>query len=353
MKRRFEALQSCKGLAAIFIACGHFLAFTGKFTVAYILMCDFFFICSGMTTGMSIKKYESKKSYLEHLVISKVKKIWLPYIIICTIWLIMIYIRRSGEEVNLLYISLVIMLLQCMGFMSNGQEILNTSPIGISWYLSVDFWMGTIYFYIIYLLRKRKDICILLETIIALICWNILVTTSPNYMDVHYAKVMVGNITLTYAMIRALLGYSIGLLVAELYMYIMPKLENAAVKKYDIFFTFLEVFCFMTFWVLYGNVNYYRVNEFAFPVLGAIIVLLVCIERGSICKILKGKVFSFLGHYSFFFYLTHMVARELIVRFIGEEVCYLLLYLAMIVVFSVLLNKSCEYINKIKELFSW
>lgn len=41
MRQQFKALQACKGLAALFIACGHFLGFTGKFTVAYILMCDF------------------------------------------------------------------------------------------------------------------------------------------------------------------------------------------------------------------------------------------------------------------------------------------------------------------------
>lgn len=346
MKFQFKALQSCKGLAALFIACGHFLGFTGKFTVAYILMCDFFFICSGMTTGLSIRNYESKeKTYLEHMFNSKVRKVWIPYIIICMIWFVIIYIRSSFEELNLLYILCVTMLLQCMGFMSNGQEILNASPIGISWYLSVDFWGGTIYFYIMYLLRKRKDISILIEIIVALLCGNILVNTSPNYMDVHYAKLMVGNLTLTYALIRALLGYSIGLLISELYMYIVKRLDTQ--NRHVIFFTFIEMLCFVAFLYLYGNVNYYRINDFAFPILGAIIALLMCIEQGYICKILKGKWFSFLGRYSFYFYLTHMVAREMVIRLFGERVRYLPLYLILMVMFSVMLSECCKYINKV------
>lgn len=158
MRQQFKALQACKGLAALFIACGHFLGFTGKFTVAYILMCDFFFICSGMTTGMSIRCYESKEqTYIEHMFVSKIKKVWIPYIIICTIWLAIIYIRKSSEEINLIYIFLVIMLLQCMGFMSDGQEILNASPIGISWYLSVDFWGGdNLFLYHIFAEKKKR-----------------------------------------------------------------------------------------------------------------------------------------------------------------------------------------------------
>ena len=349
MRQQFKALQACKGLAALFIACGHFLGFTGKFTVAYILMCDFFFICSGMTTGMSIRYYESKEqTYIEHMFTSKIKKVWIPYIIICTIWLAIIYIRKSSEEINLIYIFLVIMLLQCMGFMSDGQEILNASPIGISWYLSVDFWGGTIYFYIIYLLRKRKDIAMLIEIVVALLCGNILINTSPNYMDVHYAKLMVGNLTLTYALIRALLGYSIGLLISELYTSITKKKDTW--NKYAVQFTFIELFCIVILFKLYGSVNYCRMNDFAFPILGAIIVLVMCIEQGYVCKILKTKWFSFLGQYSFYFYLTHMVAREIVVRSMGERMRYLPIYLVWTMILSVMLNKCCKCISKVLDV---
>ena len=196
------------------------------------------------------------------------------------------------------------------------------------------------------MLRKKKSISVLLEIIVALICWNVLVTTSPNYMDVHYAKLTIGNLTLTYAMIRALLGYSIGLLIAESYVHFVVGLEKIVEQsKYSAFMTFLEAICFVMFLALYGNANYYRVNEFAFPILSAIMVFLICIEQGNVCEILKGKLFSYLGRYSFYFYLTHMVAREIIVSFIGERVRYLPLYLVMIVALSMLLDRCCKYIT--------
>ena len=351
MGKRFEALQSCKGIAALFIVCGHFLAFTGRFTLAYVLMCDFFFVCSGMTTGISIKNYEKrneKKSYLQHVFIAKIKKIWLPYIIVCVIWIGIMYLRKSGEEISLLYIMQIGLLLQCMGFMSNGEAILNVSPIGISWYLSVDFWIGSIYFNIIYLLNKKeKNLAILLEIITAIICWNVLVNTSPNYMDVHYAKCIVGNITMTYAMIRALLGYSIGLLIAELYIHVMTLYERSKGIKTKVFFTVIELLLFGMIYRLYGNVSYNRANEFVFPLISAMLVLVMCMEQGYVCAILKTKIFHFMGKYSLYFYLTHLVAREIVVNVFAEKVIYLPIYIILVIILSLILNACCTYINKI------
>lgn len=158
MKHYSKALQSCKGLAAVFVACGHFLGFTGQFTLAYILMCDFFFICSGITTGASIANYNQEASYAKHMILKKIKNIWIPYVVIALFQLGAIYIGNDTEDVNLLYVLLVIMLLQCMGFMSNGQKILNASPIGISWYLSVDLWGGDyLFLHNLFAEEKKRD----------------------------------------------------------------------------------------------------------------------------------------------------------------------------------------------------
>lgn len=159
-------------------------------------------------------------------------------------------------------------------------------------------------------------------------------------MDIHYAKIIIGNITLTYGVIRGLLGYSLGVILALLYI----ELEKINILYKNTFttkivFTFLEITMLVCYLILYGSTNYIRQNELLFPLWCMIFVLCAMLEKGLVSRILKIKLFYIVGKKSYYIYLVHMIVLVILNHLTNYEI-HLFLYLFLTVILALLLESS-------------
>lgn len=323
---KYEVLNSLRGISAILIAIGHYFYFTGngdKYPISFILGVDFFFILSGLVLYNSLMKNNDDKidKYVGKLIKGRFFRLYIPYAILGIIFCII-----HGLP-NLYTLTVIFTLTQNLGF-SPGGYYLGETIFGISWALSLEFWIGTIFMTIMFKLKKNKFKTKYVLMILIWLCLFIIVKNSPLYLNVHYHEVN----RIPLGIFRIILGYSVGVMI----YFFSERIKNSnIITKNKNFYTILEIGIIIFIIIIYGKTNYNKMNDFLFFLYGGMGVLIFSIENGLISKLLKTNIFKFMGKISFSIYLVHPFIID-IFRDKILNIYNLLIYLVVVIIVSIL-----------------
>jgi|GEM_PF-694426 len=306
--RNFKVLETFRFIGALLIATGHFIYWTGNnenfpFPFSFILIVDFFFVLSGFViTLKQDKKIEKTDEYLNDLFVGRTIRLLIPYIFLAIVYHLvyinLIYHQRIGIYswiINLFLLFIV----GLPGRVGGG-------PIGVAWALGLEFWIGTMYFPLIYFIKKKfKKGLLFISMILFIYSMGIIKQYSTTFMGIGYWKYS----EVPFGILRILSSYSIGVICSILYKKLVKNFKFMKNKK--VFFSLLEILILLILFRLYGKVNYNRENEFVFPIIIGVFIVIFSFENGIISKILS-KV-SNLGKLSYSIYLIHPFFVDLLV----------------------------------------
>ena len=303
--KKFKVLETFRFIGALTIATGHCFHWTGnenRFPLSFILLVDFFFVLSSFVISLQQdKKRLSIDEYLDNFFIGRTIRLLFPYMCLVVVYHI-IYINLIYHQTIGLYTWMVNLFLL---FMVGLPGKLGGGTVGVAWSLGLEYWIGTIYFPIIYFLKKYfyKGV-LFISIVIFIFCLGILKHYSKNFMGVgfwNYSEVPFG-------ILRILISYSIGTICSIFY----KKLNNKFnFKNKNFYFSLFEIIIILLIFRLYGKISYNRENEYVFPIIIGILITIFSFENGIISSILNR--FSNLGKLSYSIYLIHPFFVDLLV----------------------------------------
>lgn len=295
-------LDSYRGLLAILVASGHYFYWLGDsdgFPISFILAVDFFFILSGfvLTYPILLNTKDSLSSFFFQFIRSRFFRLF-PLYLFLVIPLSLAIAIISNSYPSLLDWVKIFFLLNIFPIESNsGFNI----PLGIAWSISAEFWIGILFFPIVFSIRKNKFLHFFLILVIVTSLFT-LIKYSPQFMDVHDHKL---NLFMTFSMPRSLLGFSIGGIVAYA-LFCYPSAGNYLLQST------LQFVCLTIIMVSYFALDYNRNNEYYAPFIFGIFIFSIATEKGIFYSVFNNQFSHYLGKISFSVYLSHPVFIGLI-----------------------------------------
>lgn len=213
--------------------------------------------------------------------------------------------------------------------------------VRVAWFLGIELYVGTVYLYLIYFLKKYKleNKIFFVSLLICLVSLSILKHYSPNFMEVHFEEIGI----VTFGIIRSLFSYSIGTICAIIFNKI--KEINLNLKHRRSFYSFLEILIIFLIIKFYGKINYNRENEFIFPFIIGAFIIIFSYELGFLSFLLKK--FSILGKLGYSIYLIHPIFLEIFFRYKVKNVYfYLFLTISTSVCFYFFIEKRILELKK-------
>lgn len=286
---------------AFCVAMGHYYYWNSNYIVplSFILAVDYFFILSGFVLTASVLNKKQFDSF--DFAKARVLRLYPVYIFSILFTLIILLLvqgnvgtPRLGDFVKILVIGELLPLIQTSTFSF-------FEPFGISWSISAEFWVGIIFFPILYVLHKKINQLVFPFLMLSiLICLIILNNYSPNYMDIHYIRF--GQL-MPFGIIRALLGYALGAFSYFIIQYI--KNNNRVINANVI--SIIQIIIAILIIYLYAKNNYIRDNEYYSVFLFSIMIISLSFDKGIIFKLTNNSVGDWLGRISYSLYLLHPV----------------------------------------------
>lgn len=241
-----------------------------------------------------------------------------------------------GAHISMYQFFVNLFLLQGLGL--NNDTIFT---VRVAWFLGIELYVGTVYLYLIYFLKKYKleNKIFFVSLLICLVSLSILKHYSPNFMEVHFEEIGI----VTFGIIRSLFSYSIGTICAIIFN--KTKEINLNLKYRRSFYSFLEILIMFLIIKFYGEINYNRENEFIFPFIIGAFIIIFSYELGFLSFLLKK--FSILGKLGYSIYLIHPIFLEIFFKYKVENVYfYLLLIISTSVCFYFFIEKKILELKK-------
>ena len=289
MKKRFETLDSFRGLAALFVVIHH-MHYVGSITELNFFkhsfwFVEFFFVLSGfvLAHGYAWKQNLKFKNYF----IARTFRIFPLHLFILCVYilfeLIKLFAYKSGLHINAVPFSnnnaiseIIPNALLLQSWLPHASHISFNAP---SWSISVEYYMYMIFFVTLLLKKNMKYITWLLISVSMFILL---------IMDRDLAELIVRGLSCFFA----------GVLTYLIYINIEQKVpENVE------YWTLLEI-------MLLSLVSYLISSDFIYKslvisLLFCMVVLVFAFEKGLISSLLKQKVFLYLGKLSYSIYMIH------------------------------------------------
>lgn len=314
------SLDVLKSLTVCLIAVFHLFGWSGITDVVPMTLylgVDLLFIVTGYTTMMSVcgKCKVSSLDYMKYLWKSRITRLWLPYVIIWAIT-ILFYLIAYGDNSDLYKYTefysyfITFFLLQSIGFTAGG-EILGNNPIGIAWPLAAEFWIGLMVFPLIHRFQKHPVRVMFASGAAAILSLEIIYTLNglngaQTYMGEHMGVyVSVFGLLIPIAVLRCVAGLSLGILV----YYLKSIIDESIADKhtFSVAMTVIEIITLYVILRTYWKINFSIRNTVVFPFLGAVLVLLLAMEKrkGLIGIILNLRAIRWFGKLYFGIFLMH------------------------------------------------
>lgn len=294
----FYGLDVVRTILATSVALGHYFYWNNigtYFPRSFFVAVDFFFVLSGFVITQSIinSKNESFSNFLKEFVIRRATRLFPLYIVVFFITCALLIFSHKLDA--FFYFVISFFLLQSMGFDIGSQSIFSDTSIGIAWSLSVEFWIGIMFFPVIFLLKKNTVVLTYILSIIVIIFLSIIFNLSPS-IDVNFQRAYP---FITFASIRGLIGFSTGAISFLIYKLIF----EAFVSKKIITLCEVIVLLIICFTIYIPDSN--NRNEFiSYFVFSAFIVFISC-EKGMLGRLLKSRYLSIFRYPSYSIYLIH------------------------------------------------
>lgn len=335
MNKYFANLDVLRAMLAIIVALGHFFLWNKVYDVipkSFFMAVDVFFVLSGFvltqkTLSVSIADV---RNYTKDYLFKRFFRLWPLYILLFFVCTILQLIEFGKDIDSFKYFLISFFLLQAMGFGTSAQHLFADTVVGISWSVSVEFWVGLFFFTMVFILRNPTKLLWLACTVIALVSSLIIIFFSPNHMDVHLQRVGI----VTFASIRCVCGFALGCLSFFLFQY----LNRISFQRF--FSEIIEVAAIIaSVLVFYVDLKY----QFLAPYIFAVLIAIVSTERGVISRFLSHQVFSWLRPISYSVYLVHpfyiLFYRKADIPFTLQSSA---IYIALVVLSSIMLYKYIE-----------
>lgn len=289
--KRFEALDSFRGIAALMVAFYHFMMMDGQTDLSanvqnhiirnLWLFTDFFFVLSGFVLSY---RYYARATPIQSLLKSRFYRLfplhWFTMILACGMVLAV-----DGMSLDLV-LRLIVNGTNAQIFFSQ-LDTLNAP----SWSISVEFYFSILLGIVFVLLPSRFFIVAALATAILCAAGLFFLTQALN-------------VTYGFGWIRGLLGLSVGCVIWFCYQ---------KLSRYDVSFWWATLLEFVAVSLLACSIVIYARIWFLWPVfLYGLIVMIYAREAGALSIILKRHVFLYLGKISYSLYLNHLILLLLI-----------------------------------------
>jgi len=291
MAKRFEVLDSFRGLSAIFVVLFH-MHYVGSITQLSFfrgshLFVEFFFVLSGfvLAHGYGWKKNLKFKDFL----IARTFRILPLHIVMLIVFIILefgkLFAYKNGFHFNDVPFTnvanpndIIPNLLLLQSWLPNANSLSWNTP---SWSISIEYYMYIIFF-----------ISLLLKENLRYILWFLISITmfSLIFLDVEIAKEILRGLSCFFAGSLTYLFYK--------------NIENKITLNKN-YFSILELIL-LTLVILTLSSNIEHKSLIA-SLLFCIQIFIFAFEKGFISQILKQKIFLYIGKLSYSIYMTHAI----------------------------------------------
>lgn len=335
MNRYFDNLDVLRTILAVIVSLGHFFIWnniTGIIPKSFFMSVDIFFVLSGFVlTQKTLHSNLTKTStFFCQFGIKRFFRLYPLYILLFAICTILQAIEFGKEIDSFHYFLMGFFLLQAMGFETAASHLFADTTIGIAWSISVELWMGLLFFPIVFLLKNNTRVLMLISIALAIISTSMIILFSPNHLDVNLQRVSF----LTFGGLRCITGLALGCIS----FFIFDLLDTAKLKK--LFFAAWEVF---TLSLTIGCFYLDKQNQFVAPYVFAIMVPTIAVNRGLFSNLLSLKVLSRLRPLSYGIYLVHPLYILLFRKTsLPLNIEYSFLYLFLVIISAIIFYKFIE-----------
>jgi putative acyltransferase len=344
--RKFKALESLRFFAAISVALLHIFGVYGKGNLipySFILSVDFFFVLSGFVVTYKESKNKNSLDYTKEFVYGRVIRLLIPYMLIILFYYLFFNKFFLKRHITLLQGFIEFFLLQIMGLNINNIADLNILDTGlVAWAVGLELYIGSFYFPFVHYIKKKSKVLLFLFCIaIFIVSLSIITHNSDRFLDVHYQEWH----GIPLGIFRILISYSIGTVSALIY----NKIKEIELKyNENLIYSSLEIIIILVLFRYYGKVDYYRENEYLFPVIAGLMIMIFAQEKGILSNFLK-KIY-YLGLLSYSIYLLHPIYIGVFRYFnMKLDIFLIIIYLVCIILGSCLFYKNIEkFIIKFK-----
>lgn len=326
---------------AFFVAIGHYFYWNQNFSIplSFILAVDYFFILSGFVLAHSVLNNQHFDSF--KFAESRYLRLFPVYIfsILLTFIILKLFHINLGQPdfgdiVRILIIGELLPFKQYSNFIFY-------EPLGVSWSISAEFWVGIIFYPILYVLHNKvKQLVFTFLVLAALISFFIINNNSNAFMNIHYEKY---NGLLPFGLLRALLGYSFGTFA----YYIVEFINAKTPKQSNKFISILQIIVLFLIIYLYCKNDYLKNNEYYSIFLFALMIILLSLKKGIMLKLTNNYLGKWLGKISYPMYLLHPLCITITKEYFSNlfSLSALLFYLFFILSLAILTHIFIE--NKI------
>lgn len=294
---RFQALDTFRGLSAIFIVLFHSQFYSSSTPNQFIrhsdIFVDFFFVLSGFVIAYSYQLKISKGIKFKDFILLRLARLYPLHFFMLLIWVpyigIKIYLYQKGigitdpTEVNNLFTFIKnIFLLQGMG-----SKLSWNYP---SWSIGAEFYTYILFFIVLFFSKKLfKTSRILIIFLVSLLAYWI---TNTNYIEeVRFVGVF-----------SCISGFFFGVIIYYVY-------ENIDFRINDVMIASLleaGILLLMVFFVSNIEENNYN-KQYAIISFMGIVYLFSIQNVGHVSKVLNFEIFQHLGKISYSIYMTHAI----------------------------------------------
>ncbi|UDF31233.1 UNVERIFIED_ORG: acyltransferase [Roseateles sp. XES5] len=287
--RRYEALDSWRGLCACMVALFHFNVFShiqsaGIVRNAYLFV-DFFFVLSGFVIAANYQARLMQGFGPGRFLFLRLGRIY-PLHLVTMLLFIPIDIAKDGASPEILH-AIVTNALLLQGTGINSALWLNFP----SWSISAEFGAYVVFTLITLWLGSRM----LPWLVIAVVGAAALVLLSPNRMDSTY----------DYGLVRCLYGFALGVVSFHLRA-LFAVLDKPLGRRTD---TLIEGAAVVLLCLCLAALDGHSTVAVATPVLFTGMVLLFAREKGRVSDALKVRPMLVIGALSYSIYMVHALVR--------------------------------------------
>jgi peptidoglycan/LPS O-acetylase OafA/YrhL len=302
MKQHFDALDTLRTLMALGVAAGHYFYWNQVGTLypwAFFLAVDFFFVLSGfvLTRSALLDRAASDEEFLGKFAIRRAYRLFPLYWVLfipCTLLLIL---KGAADPTH--YYATSALLLQAMGFDAGAKAIFADTTIGIAWSISVEFWVGLLWFPVVYKLRAKPAALMALSAFVAIVSLALIANYSPNVMNVNLQRLW-GPIT--FGAMRGLLGFALGTIAWLAYTACERRQHSTALM------TVIEGALIVALLALFVRNSYNHSNEVVAPLLFVVLIVAAALGNGLVSRALEHRMWAPIRPLSYAIYLLHPFA---------------------------------------------
>ena len=291
MKKRFEVLDSFRGLAALFVVIHHMHYSDSISELSFFkhsaLFVEFFFILSGfvLAHGYAYKKDLHFKDYF----IARTFRILPLHFVVLGAFILFelakLWIHHNVMTLNTIPFENSVAVSEILPNMFLLQAWLpfahSTSFNPPAWSISIEYYMYMIFF-----------ITLLFKSYLKEISWFVISLSMFTFIVIHF--------NIEQAILRGLSSFFLGALV-----YLVYKTFHTKVSLSNHFFTFFEIVLFIAiYYVIASDIAY---QSIVVSVLFAVSVWVFSFEQGYISSFLKHKIFLYFGKLSYSIYMVHVL----------------------------------------------